>query len=128
MLQDALLCGISTAASQQIKHALNQSVGPAAISCPTLSAGTVDHMLSLGRLQPAILNIGAGSAPPVLPDTPQIAEELPVTDRQEVRPRAICPHLLSATAVADARQVPPSLQNGLNLASCRKLVRAKREL
>lgn len=31
----------------RIRHALNHSGGPAAISSPTLSIGSVDHMLSL---------------------------------------------------------------------------------
>lgn len=123
-----MLCGISTGASQR-----NQA-------CLESQWGTCSHLLSNslcryrgpyvvpGRLQPATLNVGAGSALPVLPETPRISEELPAIDRQEVRPRAICPRLLSATAVADAQQVSASLQNELPLASRKKMVlRGKRD-
>jgi len=47
---------------------------------------------------------------------------LPSIDRQEIQPRAICPHLFSASAVADAQQVPISLKNELHLASHKELV------
>jgi len=75
-----------------------------------------------GRLQLAMLNIGAGSALPILPEKPQISE-LPATDRQEIRPRAICSCLLSATAIADVQQAPTSLHNELHLASHRNWCR-----
>lgn len=55
---------------------------------------------------------------PALPAAPQKLEELPAIDRQEVRPRAICPHSLSAPAVAAAQQAP----TGLCLTSQKKLV------
>lgn len=60
---------------------------------------------------------------PALPEAPQKAGELPAIDRQEIGPRAICPHFLSATAAADdAQQVPTGLQNKPYLTSQKKLV------
>lgn len=104
--------------ASRTRQALSGSGGPAAISCPTLSGSTKDHMLFLA---------GATSKTerriwqcPALSEAPQKSEELPAINRQEIRPRAICPHLLSATAVADAQQAPTSLQNELLLTSQKK--------